>query len=189
MKKAIKWLMLAMIFTVTACGTSESLPSTSGGEGKELTTKQEVTDGDFVYRLVTEKAQYDKDEDVILYAELEYIGDDESIKIYHAASPFYFNIYEKTRDYYISYAMNEPLIETELKKDEPLREDYRKSGAYSEHDDKKYVDFMKEFWQGKHFPTGEYEVEGLADFFIYADEKKEETKNYRIKAEVAFKVK
>lgn len=52
--------------------------------------RDEETRGDFVYRLYTEKEVYAEGEQVKIYAELEYVGDQDVITIYHAASPFFF---------------------------------------------------------------------------------------------------
>ena len=75
-----------------------------------------MTDGDFVYRLVSEKEKYERGDQVQVYGELEYIGEKDEITIGHAASAFYFPMKELTRDYNISYAMNEPYITTKLKR-------------------------------------------------------------------------
>ena len=188
MKRNVQQMLLIAIFTLlTACGKSEIPVSHNGGE-QETSIVQEVTDDDFIYRLVTEKAEYENGADVTLYAELEYVGEKDSIKIYHAASPFHFHIKELTRHYSLDYAMNQPLLETVLTKGEPLREDYQSSGSYSEFDDKEYVQFLEEFWKTGHLPDGEYEVAGKADFFVYEEDKEEEKKDYQIKAEVSFKV-
>lgn len=74
-----------------------------------MITSTEVRIGDFVYRLSTEKEEYNGDEPIIIHAELEYVGDQEQIDISHAASPFYFPIKETTRNYDIPYAMEEPM--------------------------------------------------------------------------------
>ncbi|RBW68845.1 hypothetical protein DS031_14890 [Bacillus taeanensis] len=161
---------------------------------KEERVKAEVTEGDFVYRLVSEKEIYQDSEDVKLYAELEYVGDQEEIKIYHAASPFYFPIVEKTRNYNIEYAMNEPLLTTTLEKGKPFREEYRGGGAYGSQDEQDYVEFMKDFMENG-FPVGEYTVNGFADFFIEAnehdkkaEEKLEDKEKYKMQAQIEFEV-
>ena len=79
-----------------------------------MTTTAEVIEGDFIYRLVSEEAQYSEDDMVDVYAELEYIGELDEVTISHAASPFYFPMVEETRDYKIDYAMNEPLLYSTL---------------------------------------------------------------------------
>ena len=62
--------------------------------------------------------------DTAIFAELTYVGELDSIDIYHAASPFYFPLEERTRGIEVDYAMDEPLIVTTLEKGEPLRQKY-----------------------------------------------------------------
>lgn len=152
-----------------------------------LETQAEVTEGDFTYRLVTEKAEYSENEPIKIYAELEYTGDKGEIEIFHAASPFYFPMVETTRNYEIEYGMNEPLISTTLVKGEPLREEYGGSGGYSSEDKKKYKDFMKRV-MNKEFPAGHYVVNGIADFDIRVSEATEPAEKYEIEAQVGFSV-
>jgi hypothetical protein len=144
-----------------------------------------VEEGDFIYRLVTEQHEYEASDSVKVYAELEYIGEKEEVTIYHAASPFYFNIVEKTRGYLIGYNMDEPLIASTLKKGEPLREEYVNSGGFSEQDDADYIEFIKDFWENG-FPSGYYVVDGTAEFYLETGEGKTD---YYIAGVVDFEVK
>ncbi|WP_227522045.1 hypothetical protein [Bacillus solitudinis] len=156
---------------------------------QSLETKAEVIEEDFVYRLVTEKAEYGKNEPIKIYAELEYTGDKEEIEIFHSASPFSFSMVETTRNYEIGYFMEEPLLSTKLIKGEPLREEYRGSGGYDAAQDKKeYIEFMKQI-MNQEFPEGHYVVNGIADFDVRVIEGMEQKKDYKIKALVEFKVK
>lgn len=174
------------IAALSSCGSSESPPREQSGGQIKLATKQEITDSDFIFRLVTEKAEYKLGEDVNLYAEIEYVGEQRSIKIYHAASPFYFDLHETTRNIQIPYAMNEPLIETVLKKAQPYREQYKKTGGFSEQDSKKFQQFMKQFLENDEFPLGNYVVNGTADFFIRKNDG--EVEMYKLKGEVGFQI-
>jgi hypothetical protein len=151
-----------------------------------LGSRKEITEGDFIYRLVSEKEEYVENGQVKLYAELEYIGEEEKIEISHAASPFYFPMIEKTRNYQIDYGMNEPLLHTTLIKGEPLREEYSPGGGYGSQDDKEYIDFMKHIMNSE-FPIGHYVVKGGAHFFVTGVDTEEE-KKFRIDSEIAFKV-
>ena len=189
MRKLIQIIFIMLALLLTSCTSkSESDNIVAKLDNYEvLNTKDEVTEGDFIYRLVTEKAEYLDNESVRIYAELEYIGDNEEITIYHAASPFYFPMVEKTRDFSIGYPMNEPLLSTKLIKGKPLREEYKRSGGYSSQDEKEYVNFMKSFLDNG-FPAGYYVVNGFADFYVQPNEndKKEE---FNIKAQIDFRVK
>ncbi|MDQ8738703.1 hypothetical protein [Paenibacillus sp. LHD-38] len=140
--------LIVITFLLAGCGSqgnADNISSNSADYDVLNKPRAEITEGDFVYRLVTENEEYQKGDSVKLYAELEYIGDKETVTIYHAASPFYFPIVEKTRDYDISYSMNEPLLSTTLKRGEPLREEYKKSGGYDEQDKKRICRFYKKF--------------------------------------------
>ncbi|MER2122062.1 MAG: hypothetical protein ABS935_17460 [Solibacillus sp.] len=153
----------------------------------KLETQAEVTEGDFTYRLVTEKAEYIENEPVKIYAELEYTGDKGGIEIFHSASPFSFPMVETMRNYEIEYGMNEPLISTILVKGEPLREGYVGSGGYSSEDKNEYKAFMKRVMD-KEFPAGHYVVNGIADFYIRVSEETEPEEKYEIEAQVGFSV-
>ncbi|MCM3721171.1 hypothetical protein [Solibacillus isronensis] len=153
----------------------------------KLETQAKVTEGDFTYRLVTEKAEYSENEPIKIYAELEYTGDKGEIEIFHSASPFSFPMVETTRNYEIEYGMNEPLISTTLVKGEPLREEYVGSGGYSSEDKNEYKDFMKRVMD-KEFPAGHYVVNGIADFYIRVSEGTEPEEKYVLEAQVGFSV-
>jgi hypothetical protein len=200
MKKILIMLFIMFVLLIGGCGTGETSDNAaSNGDNEDNSKKEEIvkagiTDGDFVYRLVSEKGTYQDGEDVKLYAELEYVGDKEEIKIYHASSPFYFPIVENTRNYNIPYPMTEPLLTTTLEKGKPLREEYRGGGAYGSEDEQGYVEFMKDFMENG-FLVGEYTVKGIADFYLDKngnDEKNEngveEKEEYKMNAEIEFEV-
>ncbi|WP_240468685.1 hypothetical protein [Gracilibacillus sp. YIM 98692] len=178
---------ISIMLFLLGCGSSGNNAQTSD-ELEQFTvedTSVEVEKGPFIYRLVTEKKSYTVGSDIDLYAELEYVGDQEEMTIYHAASPFIFHVEEKTRDYVIGYAMNEPLLHTVLKKGEPLREKYTKSGGYGSEDNEDYIAFMKDFLNNG-FPIGFYEIKGIAEFFTQNN--KEEQTEFLMEGTVEFKV-
>jgi len=152
-----------------------------------LETGKEITEGDFIYRLVTEKAEYIENGPVKIYAELEYIGDKEEIEIFHAASPFYFPMVEKTRDLQIDYSMNQPLVSTTLIKGVPIREHYKASGGYNSEDEEEYISFMQRIMKSE-FPFGDYVVNGAADFYVITNEDTREKMEYNIIDQIKFKV-
>lgn len=180
--------LLLLALMLAACGTDDETSTSNTASVKDFSVKNteaSATEGDFIYRLVSEKEEYASGGPVEIYAELEYIGDQDTIDIFHAASPFYFPIEEKTRDYQIYYGMEEPLITTTLTKGEPLREQYTSSGGYSDQEDDAYIEFTKNI-MSKQFPEGYYVVEGYADFYTETPDNGQT--NYEIHAEIDFKV-
>lgn len=181
-------LLSLIILMLAACGTDEEPSSGTTASTDDFSvenTEASATEGDFFYRLVSEKEEYASGGPVEIYAELEYVGDQETINIFHAASPFYFPMEEKTRDYEIHYGMEEPLITTTLTKGEPLREQYTGSGGYSDQEDDAYIEFTQNI-MNKQFPEGYYVVEGYADF--YTETPEDGQTNYEMHAEIDFKV-
>ncbi|WP_071394369.1 hypothetical protein [Bacillus tuaregi] len=191
-----KWLLfggfLVLFVLVSGCGTADGMSSdelsAELAKYDVVNSKSEVQNGDFIYRLVSEQKEYPNGQSVILFAELEYVGDQAEITIQHAASPFYFPMVEKIRGFDISYPMPEPLISTTLKKGEPLRIQYTGSGAYSEEDEMEFVKFMKDFMENG-FPTGYYVVNGYADFLVPKEDPNQAPEKVLLEAQVDFKVK
>ncbi len=114
-------------------------------EYEVVSTESEVQEGDFIYRLFTEKPEYTTDESVNIYAEFEYVVDQEEVMIYHAMKPFYFPMTEKVRHYEINYPMPDPLGGTTLKKGKPVRHDYTRAGCYTTNEQDDCTKFMKSF--------------------------------------------
>lgn len=128
--------------------------------------ESEVQEGDFIYRLYSEKDVYDTFGGTAIFAELTYVGPLDEITISHAASPFYFPLEERTRGMNIDYAMNEPLIWRVLKKGEPFRQTYSFAGGYGDQDDPEYIKFVQSIMENKGFPKGEYIIHGSAQFYL-----------------------
>lgn len=183
MRKSGFLLLLSIISMLAGCGAQGN--SSIAVEDYEADPAAETTAGDFIYRLVAESGNFEAGGPIKMYAELEYTGPQERIDIYHAASPFYFHLRERTRDFEVLYPMNEPLISTTLIKGEPLRESYQGSGGYSEEDPEEYQAFIKKVIDGQ-FPEGFYEVDGSANF--YTGHPDGEKIDYDIHANISFKV-
>ncbi len=188
MKKYLLYVVVFSVFLIVLVGCNEKEKPSSENTQAGLETRKELTEGDFIYRLVTEKAEYIENGPVKVYAELEYIGDKKEIEIFHAASPFYFPMVETTRDYQIDYGMNQPLLSTTLIKGVPLREDYAGAGGYDSEEEEEYISFIKSIVKGE-FPTGHYLVNGSAGFFVITNEKTSDKRDYNIGTQIEFKVK
>lgn len=183
MKKREILLLMAITGLLAACGTAEQ-PGAAPDDW-EAKPFAETKEGDFIYRLAAESDSFKAGGPISMYAELEYTGERDSIDIYHAASPFYFHLHEKTRDFEVPYPMNEPLITTTLIKGEPLRERYRGSGGYAQEDPEAYREFVQGVMDGR-FPEGFYEVDGSANF--YTGNPEADKTDYDIHSAIRFKV-
>jgi hypothetical protein len=183
-------IISALAFALAGCSGDVKVAELNVRKEMKIGPRAEVAEGNFVYRLVSEKSVYADGERVELYAELEYVGEEQEIEIAHAASPFFFPMKEKTRGFEIGYMMNQPRILTLLKKGEPLREQYKGGGGYGSQDPKEYVDFIKAVAEASRkgsLPSGEYEVSGIAEFEPqYGSTKEDKKELIRMKAKIEF---
>lgn len=166
-----KYLLSAvlLLFTIltAACHSSSSVNNSDLEKHEVSQTSDETVQGDFVFRIKSEKAEYEDGEDIEIYGEIEYIGEKEEIIIHHSSSAIVFPMKEKIRGYEIGSAVNDIGLSTTLKKGVPYREEYGKSGGYSEDQNPQdYVNFMKEFLNDTGFPAGYYVVQGSTDFSV-----------------------
>lgn len=134
---------------------------------------------------MSEKEEYRKDEEVKLYGEIEYVGEKREVSIVHSASAILFPMKEKVRGYPINSSVREIGVTTTLKKGEPYRETYVKKAEVFSEEDPSYHNFIDLFLEGKGFPSGYYQVNGYADFFVKFGEEGEYVK---IEANIDFKV-
>lgn len=149
---------------------------------------EEITEGDFKLTAVSEKKHYKQGEPVQLYAEIEYIGEDESVDIFHSSSAVFFTIKEKVNGFEIGYAVNDIGLQTKLIKNQPFREIYEKTGGYSEHSNKAYVEFVRRFVEEEGFPVGYYIVEMTTDFSVGPAEDRQDHERIKLTATIDFKV-
>lgn len=179
--------ILIPALALIACGVDEPLkqPADDLTDITVNSAQSDAVQGDFIYRLISEKEQYTEGEEIKMYAELEYNGVQENIEISHAASPFHFPLYEETREYAVEYAMNEPLLTTRLTKGEPLKEYYSGSGGYSAEEDDAYIEFVQRIME-KEFPPGYYKVDGFANFTATSSDGS--ATPHEIHAQIDFKV-
>ncbi len=187
MKKMIRACMIMMLplLIVVGCSVSESNSSVDSSKLEEYEVKNiedEVTEGDYVFRLVSEKEVYEVGEEIQLYGELTYIGDQDEVIIEHASNVFILPMVEHVREHDISGGTNDEAIQTKLVPNEPYRENYAKNGVgYAEEDPQAYKKFIKDFMGRDDFPAGYYEVQGVADFYVGEE-------HVEMKATVDFKV-
>ncbi len=187
------WLFSLIVVTLiqASCDSKqETINYTSELEDSaDSNIRAVVIKDDFIYRLVTEMEEYREDETVSIYAELEYIGDNKEVIIYHASSPFYYSMFELTREFGIPFAMDQPGLRTILVRGEPLREEYKRAGITGLYEDEEeYENFIKKFIKDG-FPDGHYRLSGSAKFHVESKKDGEVEKvDYKLKAEIEFKV-
>ncbi|RKD25737.1 hypothetical protein BEP19_01995 [Ammoniphilus oxalaticus] len=186
-----KILTAIFLLCITACGAPNQMDRGDHLQDSDVTnTTDETVEGDFVFRLVSEKGAYEVGEEINLYGELEYIGDKEEITIHHSSSAILFPMREQTRGYEIDYPVNDIGLTTTLKKGSvtPYREKYAKSGGFSaDQDPMDYVMFMEDFLNTDDFPPGNYIVHGVTQFSSDSGEDRDQQR-FAIKATVNFKV-
>lgn len=183
MRAIVMILLSALLLAACQSKTSEEAPP----QLRDNPQEDEVKEGDFIFRLVSEKKKYDEYEKPVIYAELTYVGEKEEIQISHAASPFSYPIHEKTRGYTVDYAMNTPLLLTDLKRGEPYRENYDFAGGYSDKDAEEYAEFVQSVIEHDGFPRGNYMMEGYANFSI-VDESETAEKEMNMQLQIGFDV-
>lgn len=186
----IKRIFLSLfIFSLLLNGCSASYEKNVNVEDFEVeNTIAEVAEGDYIFRLVSEKEQYTNTEEVNLYGEIIYTGEKDEVEINHSSSAILFNIFEEVRQYEIGDGVHDIGLTTTLKRNEPHREHYGKSAGYDADSDKAYVQFVEDFIEQDGFPTGYYTVNGFTDFAVFEDGDDESAIHYNIKATIDFKV-
>lgn len=182
--KKLLIVLFSFVLLLQACGTNEETPN-SKANGDLPPIQAEVTEGDFTYRLYSEKESYKEFEDLQIYAEIIYTGQEDSIDIYHGASPFSFPFEELTRGFDVPYAMDLPLIVTTIEKNEPFRKKYTFAGGYSDRDQAEFVHFVRTIMKDG-FPEGEYIIHGGANFWTETEDGKHD---YLLTADIGFEVK
>ncbi|MDG5788622.1 hypothetical protein QA612_14155 [Evansella sp. AB-P1] len=187
----IKFINVAIalgILFLSGCNTETTENTDVDRYDVEQTTDETIED-EFIFRLVSEKEEYSEGEEVKLYGEIEYVGEEGAVEILHSSSEIIFNLEEKVREYNIGFAVNDVGNITTLQQGVPYREEYAKSGGFAvDRDPQDYIRFMQDFLSREDFPTGYYIVNGVADFYLEDSTGVQEKKHYQIEAQVDFKV-
>lgn len=154
MRKIVFWLVLTVLVIAGAACTA--LVEEAGSAS--------VNDSVFKLSIHTDRDEYAVGEAADIFATLEYVGGADSITIYSGDPLVYFTITggKFTGD----YAINDILLSTTLKKNEPVRFEFVKSGGYSEGD--KDAAFWQSWFAEPQLilPVGEYTISATADGFF-----------------------
>ncbi|TMW70441.1 hypothetical protein [Alteribacter natronophilus] len=169
MKGLMKMMVPAgilFLFLSAACSGQEYLNDKADAAHPVVS---ETQSGDFLIRLVSDRAVYEETDHVELKAKLKYIGDEPQVTISHRTSPFWYRIHEITRGVDIPYVQDSPGSVMTLERDVWYEEQYVRRGATEGENGDRDQEFIRSFTQGPHFPPGEYEIELNSDFFIEKD--------------------
>ncbi len=178
-------LALVCVLALTACGVQKENPA----ETKTPETKQDepikqepqlerdpmvqensfAEKNEFELRLFTDKLTYTTDEEIPLWATLEYVGEQDKITIWHGDPYITFSIKDYMTDgdaFRVDGLVLTILTSTELERGKVYEFEYLKSGGFSVDDT--YADFWREFYQSKELklPPGIYTVTVNGAFHI-----------------------
>jgi len=111
----------------------------------------------FEMKLFSDKQVYQNTDEIKIYATLEYVGEGETVTIWHGLPYMVFSITDG-KDFNSSGAVATILKPTTLNKGEVYHFDYEKSGGYGEDDPD--ADFWRSFYAQKelYLPEGNYTV-------------------------------
>lgn len=188
MKKCVSAYATILVLVISGCYSTNSIKSSDLKAYEVKNIIDETRQGDFVFRLVSEKEQYKKGEDVRMYGEIEYTGEKDEITIHHSSSAILFQLTEEIRAYDIDYGVKDIGVSTTLKQGEPYREEYEKMAIYSADDPNDYVRFIEDFLERDGFPLGYYVVNGQTDFSVASDQGVEDEERVNMDAAIDFKV-
>ncbi len=182
-------LAAAIALTSAGCSSTINEPGNNVQQTGQNTAiiHAEQQQGDFIYRLYTDKKKWMTGDTIKIIGELEYTGEQEEIEIAHSASPFMFPLKERNSNQTFDYLMQEIGLTTVLKKDEPIRGEilYRNISTV---ETGKMAASIREKLKQNTLPAGFYEVNGYADIFVKAAADDESGEPMRIKASISFEV-
>ena len=169
----ISVLLLAFLLTLVGCQNPQDKEQidTDETECMESATTQietETTENDFSLKFHADNSVYSTDEAIKIWATLEYVGDENSVTIWHGDPYIVFSITDGA-DFYISDFIHDILTSTVLEKGEQYRFDYVKSGGWdTEGPD---ADFWENFFQEEELklPAGTYTISVDGEFYLSED--------------------
>ena len=184
----VRILLLCFLCLLAGCVGSNEVTNEDLLEYEVKQTFDETMEDEFIFQLVSGKEEYEQGEEVELYGEIVYTGE-EGVTIAHASSAVLFKIKEQVRGYELPFAVQEIGVETDLTAGDPYREKYLKQGVFSfERDEEKYAEFIEDFKRRRDFPPGYYtviattafndgvkqrELEAAVDFKVWAAKEEE----------------
>jgi hypothetical protein len=148
-------------------GNRDMMTNASSGAAEYAHSAYDAAGG-FEMRLFTNKEVYRRDEAIMIWASLEYVGADESVTIWSADPYMVFSISDGA-DFQIVGLVNEIWKTTKLKRGETYSYSYFKSGAHNE--SAADADYWEAFYNERDLilPPGEYTVTVAGSFSLSED--------------------
>jgi len=170
--KRIELLILVLVLALAGCQSPQNQEQIGADETDRMADgsaaapiEAETTENNFRLKLYADQSVYSTNEIIKIWAALEYIGDENSVTIWHGDPYIVFSITDGA-DFYVDGFINCVLISTELEKGEQYRFDYGKSGVY----DPKAPDagFWRKFFQEEELklPAGTYTISVDGAFYL-----------------------
>ena len=158
-------LTVVLLFPLMLLSCSVENDNPDLREGRQVTDKQ---DDNFHIILYSNKDIYHFDEEVVIWATIEYVGPENNITIYSGEPIGGFYVVSDGVSY-ISYSYYPMLKTTVLSKGDILEIPMEKSGGFSETDED--ADYWREFYNEERmlFPIGEYNVVFSTNFYTDTD--------------------
>ncbi|WP_026672859.1 hypothetical protein [Alkalihalobacterium bogoriense] len=168
--------MLFVVFgmlLLTGCGQGQSGGKDVSPNADDVTQQPQmatVEEEDFKLSLFTNKAVYKENEQVNIWADFGFFGEEEKMTIGHAMHYLGFHIEQTDGDLSFPYMMPEPYVLTTLKQGEWEKTDYEKSTGFDGGDPN--AAFYKKWLEEDEvtFPPGTYKVTVVAHFIIDMNE-------------------
>lgn len=137
-----------------------------GGSSSEISDI--CTANDFVLKLLADKASYTTDEAIQIRATLEYVGEKDTVTIWHGIPYISFSLTDGA-DFNVDGIIMTVLTSTELNKGEVYEFDYVKSGGFSADDPN--AEFWEKFYREEdlRLPAGTYTVSVRGAFSLSED--------------------
>lgn len=179
MKRTAIIMALVIIFLIwlTGCAGDDvelsqynsfdkSTPQSEIGSGEQTAQiVAESTEHNFCLKLYTDSSVYSTEDVIKIWATLEYIGDEDSVTIWHGDPYIVFSITDGA-DFHSGGLQFNELLHTKLLRGKEYRFDYSKSGGYD--DTAPDADFWEEFYQDDDLklPAGTYCILAEGDFYL-----------------------
>ena len=179
--KQRKVYVLIMVTVLILAGCSQAGANPEETDARPLVF--EARDQNFEVKTYIDKLEYDEDEEIEVYSTIEYIGENDSVKIWSGEPYFHHRIHDGSKFINSDIVLN-VLKETVLKKGEVYTIPFSKSGGFTQEDPD--IEFWEQYFseEALKLPAGDYTFTAVTDFCLDMDQKEEVTVKTEFKVKV-----